>query len=402
MKIQSKKFIFFLITSVTLGITACGAEEENHFDDKEYGKNSGDITSGNQPEDETITIPQSPAPTTPVPAVTTTTEETEGGTDIVVGEDEEEGESEGDGLPEITPDTIISHANYGFFFDDNSIVGIDDNQGYKNLGGVVLNNIKGKLYEDAADRMLVAQTFGDGISKSLGWQDITLTAADGEKPEGADSTSGIQYIDRITGNGCPSVFLCIERMVFVPAQGNPATFCYTDMEGNRVPFPYSIIPNYAEADFAFYMGEYGPYLVEKYPGEDIDCDDPGVESIISEEITINVESGDVNSHSWTKHLFEPMPMDFAVIFNYNRVANDLVSPYIDETVLLNTKQEYVIDDNANEIAKMVINSRSTLNLSGFESIFVSVEGIAVDLHFEYCENLLDTTGFSHCVAPTED
>lgn len=378
----------------------CGEEEESQYGDKDYGNSADGVpTSGAQPdsEDTSISVPTTIPTTTPLPseANTDNTDEDDDNTEpppvIVIGDDDDDDEGNST-PPPIDPNTLISHSTFRAYFDVNGTQGITADDGYVRIGNMVNKQVKKQLYTSDEDGVVLAQTFGDGVSKSSGWQELIQSAGDDNREEGADTTSGTQYIDRVVDSSCPSVYLCINRMVFVPIEGSPATYCFRDSEGNSALFPYNPVPNYSEGDFNLHYGTYGPFMVSKYMGQNVDCDNPDVPQVIEEEVTVTTTPGEPEDIDYALHVISPLTIDFSVAFNFNRLNSDFQKPYIDETVLLNTRNEFAINDYTNSFTKMMVTSRKSIP----DSFFYREEGVAVHLNFELCADLLDESSPEHC------
>ena len=334
----------------------------------------------------------------------------DGGLDgIIIGDDgEDDGGDDIEEPPPIPPETLISSNWYRAFFDVDSAQGVRDGSGYRSLGQIE-NQVKDKLTNEPSDGVVISQTFGDGVSTSLNSQDIYNSAGDTNRDEGAPTVSGVQYMDRVVTPECPGVFLCISRMWFEPVEGDTVTYCYEDPDtGEPALYPYGPMPNYKERDFEPYYGEYGPYRVTKYAGK-VECSDPGY-AILSEDILVTIAAIDVTDTAYDLHIYEQLDAQFGVSFGNARVEDDLDSPYIDETIQLNTISKYVLNEDVGEIVKMVVTSRQSIDVAAeagggafgrFIANLLNIQGIIVDLHFELCNNLLDDDSAPHCEAPFE-
>lgn len=411
-----------------LAVPGCKNDHEPHYGgEKTYGK-ATDLTPDENsadaeidPEDlEDEEFPEEPlsqpsAPKVPDPAPSPAPnpvpvpvpEPTPGPTEPDVEEDEEEPED-----PVISPETLINHERYGAAFDRDSAVGIRDDRGYRSLG-IMASRVRAGLNTTPDDGMIVSQNFGDGISRSTVKQSIVNVAADANREEGTPTTSGDQVMDRVVDARCPSVFVCIDRLVIKPMEGEPKTFCFFDADtGVKTSFPYGAAPNYKAADFANAYGDYGPYLVQGYPGDDVDCGAPGRAPEVEEEVKVEVRAQSVAGVPYYIHKIDVIPPQYAVSFKTSRVANDLVSPYIDETVSLNHGANYLINEDVRQMVALVVTARQSIDIAqqtgggifgGIAGWLINLDGVQANLHFELCQDFLDPRApATHCVNPPEN
>lgn len=311
--------------------------------------------------------------------------------------------------PVISPDTLINHESYGAAFDRDSAIGIRDDRGYRSLG-LAASRVRQSLTTTARDGMVVSQNFGDGVARSTVIQKIVNVAADANRVEGTPSTSGDQIMARVIDQSCPSVFVCIEKLVIKPLQGPAKTFCFFDpATGAPSLFPYGAAPNYKAADFADAYGDYGPFVVKGYPGDAVDCAHPGAAEIATEQVDVKVRAASVGGLRYYLHKVDVIPPQYAVTFTTSRVRDDLVSPYVDETVSLNHVASYVMNEDLRQMVALVVTSRQSIDIAqqsgggifgGIAGWLVNLDGVQVDLHFELCQDYLDPNApRSHCVAP---
>lgn len=414
-----------------LATTACKNDHAPHYGgEKTYGKtvdltpdeNSADaeidpadledelypeepLSQPSAPKDPEPKPSPTPTPTPPAPAPVPVPVPTPGPTDPDVEEEEEE-EPEG---PVITPETLINHERYGAAFDRDSAIGIRDDRGYRSLG-IAANRVREGLDTTPDDGMVVSQNFGDGVSRSTVKQSIVNVAADANREEGTPTTSGDQIMDRVVDARCPSVFVCIDRLVIKPREGEPKTFCFFDAgTGVKTSFPYGAAPNYKAADFAGAYGDYGPFLVKGYPGSGVDCDAPGQDAAVEEEVKVEVRAQSVADVPYYLHKIDVIPPQYAVSFKTSRLEDDLVSPYIDETVSLNHVANYIMNEDVRQMVALVVTARQSIDIAqqtgggifgGIAGWLINLDGVQANLHFELCQDFLDPRApATHCVNP---
>jgi hypothetical protein len=306
-------------------------------------------------------------------------------------------------VPTPAPDDLIEHGRYGVVFADETLIGMRDGS-YRNLGNAVARRVREQLITTPADGLTVAQTFGDGESASRGIQTLQLAAADADLPPDATSTSGIQYLDRRVTPACPAPFICAERLTMVPNSGTSTALCFRDMTGAPALFPYGAVPSYGQADFAPVLGTYGPYRVEAYDDLTTDCAAPATTPSLTELVQVTVAAPTVDP-TMRLHVIEPLPVDTVVSFRTERIEDDLVSPYLDETIGINLSSTYLMSKNDVKIVKLIVTSRQSVDIAadsggglfgGIVDWLVGIDGISVDLHFELCRDLLDEGSVDHC------
>lgn len=367
---------------------ACGNEAQDpHFSGKKYGKSSADAVTSHTGGDQTID-PATINPPVTTPADTTTTSVTTVD-DAAANED----------APTLAPDALIKKNEMRAYFDLDAVRGIADDDGYTDLG-LAESKVKESLTTAAGDGLILTQTFGDGVARSQAAQLITSSAGDANRLEGTPSASGLQTLFRVNSDACPGVFLCVEKQVSEPKVGPAFTVCFSK------PFPYGALPNYKEADFTPYYKDYGPYTATSYAGANVDCSKPVSAPLKQETLSVTVSKADLAKFPLKLHTVKPLAAQLALSFNRHRAADDLVAPYIDETVALNHITTYVINTDAAEILALIVTKRQTIDIAaqvgggifgGIAGAIVGLDGIEVDLHFELCKNLLKPETPSFCV-----
>ncbi len=415
-----------LLLAALLAVSACKKDHEPHYGgEKTYGRAS-DLTPDENSEDAEINpadledelypdepLSQPPTPKGPeaeprtVPDAAPLPAPTPASTDPEVEEDENAEPED----PVISPETLINHERYGAAFDRDSAIGIRDDRGYRSLG-IVASRVRAGLNTTREDGMTVSQNFGDGVSRSTVKQTIVNVAADANRVEGTPSTSGDQIMDRVVDDRCPSVFVCIDKLVIKPLAGEARTFCFFDAAtGDEAAYPYGAAPNYRAADFANAYGDYGPYTVRGYRGDAVNCDDPGRNALVEEEVQVEVRAGSVGGLPYYLHKVDVIPPQYVVSFKTSRVDDDLVSPYVDETVSLNHVAKYVMNEDVRQMVALVVTARQSIDIAqqtggglfgGIAGWLINLDGVQADLHFELCQDLLDPrAAATHCVHPED-
>ncbi len=414
-----------LLLATSLTTLGCDGSHKPHYgSEKTYGRPT-DLTPDDRSadaeidpgdlEDDLLSADPSPAPPpeapapapSPAPAQAPPPAPVPAPEGPEIEEDEEQQED-----PVIAPETLIVHQHYGAAFDRDSAIGIRDNGGYRSLG-VVANRVRESLGTTPDDGMTVSQNFGDGVARSTVKQAIVNVAADANRVEGTPTTSGDQIMDRVVDSTCPAVFVCIEKLLIRPLQGEPRTFCFSGpATGEKLLFPYGAAPNYKAADFAASYGDYGPYAVKGYAGDAVDCASPPSEPLVEEQVKVAVRAGSVGGLPYYLHKIDVIPPQYSVTFTTSRVSGDLVSPYVDETVALNHVANYVMNEDVRQMVALIVTSRQSIDIAqqtgggifgGIAGWLVNLDGVQVDLHFELCQDLLDPrVSATHCVAPPEN
>ncbi len=308
--------------------------------------------------------------------------------------------------PKLAPEAPIKKLLLRSYFDTSSAIGMKAGRGYRALGPLVLGKVVDSLTSAPEDGMILTQTFGDGVARSLATQDVTNSAGDANRVEGQPTASALQTLFRLNSADCPGVFLCIEKMTVAPKEGASQTICFTDpATAKPKPFPYGAPPNYKEVDYDAHYGDYGPWTVALYEGGSVDCSEPDTAPVLVETIATTISKVDVATIPYALHTIDPTPATFAIRFERHRVTDDLVAPYADETVSLPKATTYAVDETRAELVQLIVTKRQTLDVAaqaggglfgGIAGALAGVDGIQVDLHFELCRNLLKPEEKSHC------
>lgn len=406
-----------LVATLSFGVIACGGPESK-YEDKEYGQaeeegpvttddqsgsddaqgvdssNSGESVSGNSNGNGTDATPS--------------TGEEGSGSGIDVGDG-------GINIPppkKIEPDEIILNSRMKAQFRKDSVKAIDGDDGIIPFSELLLGSTKKKMVMDRIvtnddDGMIVFSTYGNGVDRSTVTQIVTLTGADEDLEEGENSSTGVQYMDRLVGPDCPGTFLCIDRFSYVPNIGTPFTLCFEDAEGNRTAIPYGLLPNYTAAQQRLNLGEYGPFTVKKYAGDNVACDAVEEAPLLTENVMVDFSEADLDGLEYEWHVVNPIEAEYSVVITRKRTQNDNRFPYIDETIKFTHRNQYYISEVERGMSQLRLTTRKTVDVNLFNSIdlngLLGFEGVAVELIFDYCQNLMpdaekndDGTPLNHC------
>ena len=389
--------------AVLLLVAGCGSDAAGpHFSHKNYGKSSANAVPDADGGDPVIDPGTVPSGTDPAPAAAPAT-----GMDPAPGSDPAtplpgdqvvDDDQAGDDATKLAPDAIIKKLDLHSYFDAANARGLKADRGYKSLG-LAATQVKAGLTSLPGDGMILTQTFGDGVARSLAAQNVTNSAGDANRTAGAPTASALQTLYRVNSAACPGVFLCIEKFVSAPKDGVATTMCFSST------FPYGALPNYKEADFDAYLTDYGPFTVSAYAGAAVDCANPGAPPLHVETLTVTVSKVDPAKYPMTLHTEGALPSQLAIAFERHRATADMTSPYADETVALNHVTTYVMNTDAAEILALIVTKRQTIDFAAqagggiagrIAAALIGLDGIEVDLHFELCKNLLKPEAPAYC------
>lgn len=318
----------------------------------------------------------------------------------------------GDSTPPAA-DSFVIHTFNAATFDKASAQRIRDGHAPDTIPALVANQVRNALTTTQGDGLEIGQYFGDGHRVAAGYQNITMSAVDASAGDGQGSTSAMKAYDRITGGlDCPFVALCVYKFVRTPKSGSPFTVCFYDPSTSTPKlFPNSATPNYQWADVERFLGDYGPYLAKRFAGDSVDCENPGQAAVLEETITAKISGVQNPAVTYLMHTISPLTANFEVGFEYSRVSNDMVHPYIDETIMVMKKTRYFVSETAGLFTKLIATNRASIDIaeqagnSGglFGSLFgdlisalVNMDGVQADVHFELCQNLLKPDEPSYC------
>lgn len=280
---------------------------------------------------------------------------------------------------EVDPNTVVSHVQLRGGPDLSAIEVLKNDGTLMDLSGMVMNTVRSFLSASLDIRVDVKQTLGDGVRSTL-TQDIIYGSE--RIREGKDSETGIHTLYRITGEeeGCPTGFVCAERMTWDPTEGTKFTICWKHQTQDLTVIPYSPAYNYPAEDFK--DNTYGPFDVYRKEGIHASCDDVVGTQNPLETIVINVKRTDVTIPlQWhDQNIAKP---DFSLEITVNKFSgNDDVRPYLDEVAKLQAKTSYHLSDKKDLLIKLIKTMRKpmppVLNVIG-------VAGVRVPVKLELCQ-----------------
>ncbi len=304
---------------------------------------------------------------------------------------------------EVDPSSLVVDTWYRAAFDLMSARRLVNGQAPNADLGLAASKVQQRLnLVTPLDGVDVKQTYGDGVARSDGRQEILNTPGDQEIETaiGETSASGSQSYVRVTDDdGCPSVFVCIPRIEFSPKQGDAMTICFYDAAGVMpVAIPYATVPGYDFTAYQQHFGAFGPYKARRFRQLKVDCTNPAVQSDATEDFRVNFQGATLLTDNINR-LFQSASsfrIDQMLSFEYTRLVNDNRAPYLDETVKLQKLSRTYIDSTQRASVKMVKSVRSSVKLGFLEGLFVNMDGLLVDLHMELCKDRLQPQGGEYC------
>lgn len=292
-------------------------------------------------------------------------------------------------------------------------------------GGTVLNpwDLPGakylKSYFEGEQSILFygRQTYGDeATGVSLLIQDGISNSADMGVLVGGESESGTQVLERLVGNdeikgSCPTAAVCIRSMLWKPVSGAVKTFCYKDWKtGEPVLMPYAPAPNFPAKDAQKAAGSYGPYRVETWDGQ-VNCLSPGSDQkpIESHNIIVRFKFNPAPAMKYTIKKKNKIAPDYSVRVTIDKMGRESPlneQPYVDSFSRMQAESEYFISSQAKSLLKIIKRTRKSINFPGDDTWIGTlvrgyntvspVTGILMDVHAEYCVNLLDKKIDNEC------
>lgn len=353
--------VFALSFSLLALITSCGIDKKPHFGDKTFGQtdaqSGGDLPIADEPSE--------PNPSQPVPPV----------------------ESE----PEEPTDQVLSYFGFGGYFNLNTVRRI-----FRGSDKVSAEISQGGFLDNVLSRLL-GFVIGDGSRESLsmmvqqngrGRNRVTQQAETGGGDnianfKGGDSQSGTQIIDwALTGSAkaiaCPTPFVCVERMVWIPNSGETMTYCYRDHETKKpIVIPYSPNSHFGGDAFAAAIGEglhSTPIEVVTHPG-DVACDAEGIETRDVKLVVYDITMGnlaDQRSDGFLRRaIHRGLPADTEIVVQFSLYSPEHKQPFlpktgifIDQLTRLNSKMRFFLNSQEHVMVKIERTVQSPLKLEG--------------------------------------
>ncbi len=384
------KLISFLLLTVVLAISAaCGrVERRPHYDEtKDYGR----------------------PPTSIAPASDTNDSgdaENPGSTPAAVKVDP------------INPDTVVASILFKGAVDPASFRFITSSGNLLNPWNLPGSNYLRKYFEGNQSVLFYGrQTYGDeatGVSKLF--QDGISAAADLGVLFDGESESGTQRLERIVGNdevdgACPTAAVCIRSMLWTPNSGKIRTFCYRDgATGEPTIVPYAPAPNFPAKDAKKAARSYGPYWVDTFDGE-VNCAKLDVDQAPSESHKIIIRfifnaRPKMTYSVKQQNLLDP---DYSVRVIVDKTGRESVmneQPYVDAISRMQAESEYFINSRQKSLLKVIKRTRKSVNFPGDDTWIGSlvrtynslspITGVMMDVHAEYCMNLMDDAFENFC------
>jgi hypothetical protein len=373
MRTQNAKPAIELVSALLLGVAvfACGVEKKPKYDDDKATDQLGEAT----PQSQTPSANGDPQPGDGP------------GADVPGAEDPD-------------PSTLVLHNSYRAAFDRSSARALVRGRSPNANLGLAKSQVEKKLSAAAStDGVIVQQTVGDGVRYSDGTQIITNAVGDldVDLAKGEVSASGEQRYRRVTGDaGCPNVFVCIDHMTFQPKTGSPTTYCYS--KGDQpAAIPFAAASNYRADDFKPHLKAYGPYKVKRYAGLLADCEKAveGKQPELEESVMITVSRPSPTTTMRFRKA-DAVPVEHVVELLHERVTADDVAPYLDETVRLQHRTRFYMNETKRQLVKMVKTTRQKVDLPSIVGIFFKMDGLEIDVGFELCKDLLQATPAEFC------
>ena len=321
----------------------------------------------------------------------------------------------------VNPDTVVASILFKGTVDPDSFRFITSSGDLLNPWSMPGSKYLRKYFEGNQSVLFYGrQTYGDevtGVSKLF--QDGISGTADLGVLVGGESESGTQRLERIVGNdeidgACPTAAVCIRSMLWTPNTGKIRTFCYRDeTTGEATIVPYAPAPNFPAKDAKKAAGSYGPYWVDTFDGE-VNC------------AKLELEQTPTESHKIIiRFIFNPNPKmtymvkkqelsdaDYSVRVIVDKLGREPVmneQPYVDAITRMQGESEYFMNSSEKTLLKVIKRTRKSINFPGDDTWIGSlirtynslspITGIMMDVHAEYCMNLMDDA-FENFCSPT--
>lgn len=323
----------------------------------------------------------------------------------------------------IFPDTVVASALYKGAVDPASFRFISSAGTVLNPWSMPGSKYLRKYFEGEQNILFYGrQTYGDeatGVSHLF--QDGISGTADLGVLVGGESESGTQILERLVGNdeipgACPTSAICIRSMVWKPNNGNIKTYCYRDaLTGQPTLLPYAPAPNFPARDAKKAAGSYGPFRVETYDGT-VDCAAQGFNQKPAETHKVMIRfifnSKPKFEYAVKKRNFTKA--DYSVRVLVDKLGKESVlneQPYVDAITRMQAESEYFISSSEKSLLKVIKRTRKSINfpgdntwigslVRGFNSVS-PITGIMMDIHAEFCMDMMDHAFENHCNAADE-
>lgn len=386
---------------ITLLVTDCGVETRPHYEGKKF--------FGAAPETVTPEVGVTPDASESVPEIpeergTSEAEET-------TVEEQPEAPAEEEAYEEVSaidPHRVIFSGLYRGAVNFDAVRFINWNgQKVNPQDYSVVRSIMNLLPRRPDAKIFLQQEYGDGQGGGLVKQSVFSNMADLGVYVGRESGSGSFTMQRgVEGKGCGSMWVCLDQYVWKPtaaardAKHDAKTYCFYDRyEKKMTSIPYSPSPLYSERDYDRELEAQngvvvmGPYDVLRMDGAKKNCDEAHPERDLVDRIMVRFKK--ISPAMKRMVALSSLPKaDFAIEGSIEQLGTPLRErPYVDETTRLQHRSRYYISESAGLMVKLVKDVR--LGLIS-DSKWNPVQGLFLEMHFEYCQDFLQENGTNHC------
>jgi hypothetical protein len=255
--------------------------------------------------------------------------------------------------------------------------------------------------------------------------------------KGDETQSGTQYLDWALSdpedsNTCPSAFVCINRMVWIPVSGEIRTYCYRNPKTREsFSIPYSPNSQFGADSIADAIGSgitSQPFEVSVHPGK-VECEDQNATVIDRRLVMFKVTKGNLadqrQSGFLRKAIHRSLKADMEIAIEYSLIHPRTKQPYlpkqgpfIDQLTRLNSKMKFFLNSTDHVMIKLERTVQSPFKVEGskiadaIRETYGELAAYIVDLifpkdgdtvgaqmvySFEFCTHLgVIQNPFNHC------
>jgi hypothetical protein len=313
------------------------------------------------------------------------------------GEPEPDEEEEPEEPTPIDPNTLVENTSYAAWFDQPSARRLVDGEAPSAIPSLAVRTVRSRLITQSGDGMITGFRYGDGQSLSPAYEDLTMAGFDSSLGPDEVSTSAHKSYTRVSGTqDCPPVFVCIDHKTVEPETGDAFTDCFYDQDtGLPRNFPKSAASSYRWTDVAPHLGAYGPFVIKRFPGTNVDCRNPPRTAELTETIMTTVLGVQNPPVTLVHHTVNPLTADYMLEFSNTRITGNNDRPYLDETVELQVRTRYFVNEQAAKFVQIAPTVRRSVDL-GLAGIFITMDGVQVDMYLDMCRDLLNINSENHC------
>ena len=315
--------------------------------------------------------------------------------------------------PDMPPseNTIVQKWEFRVAYDLFSAKGLRNNSPSPIvLSGPVADQVRSRLNPGPEDGLILSQSFGDGSGRFQTFYALKNSVADHNRLPASPSISSVKTFFGAASTVCNSnAFTCADRLVLAPLRGQMETVCFLDpATGMPMGYPITPHPTIKSEDLIASVGVVGPFHVRIFQG-DVPCKSNEEGSnrgpYVTETVSAKISVASLDGFKYLLQSKDPIMPTVGVTIENIRASGNLVAPYLDETARINGKTTFFINGNEKQLVKMIVQSRLSLDVAralgggifaGFIDELVNLDGILVDLHYEFCRNLLDPKATDHC------